>query len=108
MSNKMVKVDIITNPNSMVTVVGRDMGAISAQSVQAVLDYALSETKTYVQEARVQGKFIPLIAEESKIKSVLIMNNGVVYPSSFRVVTLMERIRATTDTLQKIQENEAS
>ena len=94
---KIFKLEMVTKPNAMITVVGRDMGSISASNVEAVLDYALPEAQEIIVKARSANKYRPFITDESKIKSLIIMTNGVVYPSSFRVVTLNERIKEATD-----------
>lgn len=99
---KQLKVEVVLKPNSMITVVGRDMGSISATNVESVIDYTLPEAKLILNEARSKNKYRHFIADESKIKSLIIMTNGIVYPSSFRVVTLNERIREATSQLNDI------
>ena len=104
MSKKELKIGITSNPNSMVTIIGRDMGAISASQVEAVIDFATDEAKYILQNARAQQNYIPFLADETKIKSLVLMTNGKVYPSTFRTVTLMERVKGATDEFGKIQE----
>lgn len=99
---KQLKVEVVLKPNSMITVVGRDMGSISATNVESVIDYTLPEAEMIINEARSKNKYRQFIADESKIKSLIIMTNGIVYPSSFRVVTLNERIREATSQLDDI------
>lgn len=101
-----IKKEMILRPNAMVTVIGRDMGAIAANEVESVIDYALPEAKTILRLAREQGKFVPLIVDDAKIKSLLVMTQGAIYPSTFRVTTLMERIKSATtpDGLKEAQQ----
>lgn len=99
MATKQIKIDVVTRPNCMITVVGRDMGAISATNVESLIDYALPEAQLIISNARNEGKYRQFITDESKIKSLIIMTNGIVYPSSFRVVTLNERIKEATSEL---------
>ncbi len=103
-NTKTLKVEVVRRPNSMITVVGRDMGSISATNVESVIDYALPEAQLVLNKARNENNYRQFIADENKIKSLIIMTNGVVYPSSFRVVTLNERIREATDDYAKLKE----
>lgn len=96
---KTVKYDVNLKANSLITVVGRDLGAISANKVESVMDYLCEEARYIIAEAKTRGKYISLISDEQKIKSIVLMDNGKVYPSTFRVVTLMERIKEATTTV---------
>lgn len=99
---KMLKLETVVKPNAMITVVGRDLGAISAVDVEGIIDYTLPEAQVIIQKAKAGNKYYPFVADDSKIKSLIIMTNGTVYPSTFRVVTLMERIfEATRVDMQK-------
>lgn len=102
MGIKTVKIDVVNRPNSLITVIGRDMGAISADKVEAVVDNSISEAQLIVNKARSENNYRQLITDETKIKSLIIMTNGIVYPSSFRVVTLIERIREATTEINDI------
>lgn len=101
---KELKIDILCKPNSMITVVGQDMGAIAANNVEALIDYTVPEARDIILKARNEGKYCQLIADDSKIKTLIIMTNGIVYPSSFRVVTLADRIRKATSQLDEMME----
>lgn len=105
---KNIKIEVVTRPNVLVNIVGRDMGAVSATKVESVIDFSLPEAKTLLLRARNENKYHPLIGDENKIKSLVLMDNGVVYPSSFRVVTLNDRIREATSELNNIIEKETN
>ena len=89
-------VDYVVRPNRMVTVVGGEFGSVNAHDVQALLDYSAPETKAIAYEYRQQGRYVPLVSDEKKIKSIVIMNGGMAYPSTFRLQTLAARIEEAT------------
>lgn len=100
MNSKTYKIDVVTRPNAMITVIGRDMGAISATEVEAVIDYSVPEAKLIVSLAKTEKRYQQFIADDTKIKSLIIMTTGTVYPSSFRMVTLNERIKEATTEIE--------
>jgi hypothetical protein len=84
--------------NEIVTVVGNNLGAINAQMVESILCASTEEAQNILQESIREGRYCPLIADRSKIKSIVILSNGQVYPSNFRYVTLTRRFtEATSD-----------
>ena len=42
------------------------------------------------------GSYYPLVTNKESIKSIVIMTNGHVYPSTFRAGTLVSRVREAT------------
>lgn len=102
MKQNLLKVDVVNKPNALITVIGRDMGAVSASSVESVIDYTLPEARLLVEEAKNKNKFKPLITDDDKIKSIIVMVNGQIYPSTFRVVTLIDRIKNATSEYKDI------
>lgn len=91
------KVEFMVAANVLIPIIGYDLGMISARKIDAVLDSELDEAKTMVMKAREENRYIALIGNPDKIKSVIRMENGDVYPSSFRVATLVRRIAQATD-----------
>lgn len=83
---------IYMQSNDMVTIVGRDMGAVSAQQVQALIDFNSIEGEHIFNSALENGTYIKFITDKSKIKTLVIMDNGNIYPSTFNLSTLMKRI----------------
>ncbi len=97
MKGEIIKIDAFIQPNTLITIAGRDMGAVAANEIQAVLDFSSKEAQELMYVYRQQGRYVPLIADESKIKSLVIMKGLTVYPSTFRVQTLISRIQEATD-----------
>ncbi len=77
--------------NEMITIVGPKMGAVSANMVESILSIKLEEAQIVLKEALEDGRYCPLIGDKSKIKSLVILSNGQVYPSNFRYDTLKGR-----------------
>lgn len=76
----------------MINLSGCALGAVKAAQIQSVLDSSTPEAANIEQMAREQGKYVPIIADRSTIRSLVRMNNGDVYPSSFLPRTLCRRI----------------
>lgn len=90
------KIYILSNPNTLITIVGRDMGQIAANNVEAIFDFATKEGKDLYTKANEEGRYIRFISDLSKIKCLVLMVNGKVYPSTFTVPTLHNRIKEAT------------
>ena len=81
---------------TMITIVGRDLGTVSALDIEAILDFNAEENKLIMYNARERNQYFPLITDETKIKSLIIMKSGMIYPSTFRLVTISNRIKEVT------------
>lgn len=79
--------------NDVITIVGRDAGAVATSMVEAILDIKAPETELVLETAMRENRYCPLVADKSKIKSLVLLSNGKVYPSTFRVPTLSKRLR---------------
>lgn len=90
------KIYILSNPNNLITIVGRDMGQIAANNVEAIFDFASKEGKDLYAKAIEEGRYVRFISDQSKIKCLVLMINGKVYPSTFTVPTLHNRIKEAT------------
>lgn len=89
-------VDLIVKPVVMVNLIGCDMGAINANEVQALMDYACPEAGLLLAQAREAGRYIPFVGQDAGIKTLVITNSGLVYSSKFRLSTLAKRIQEAT------------
>ena len=78
--------------NDVITIVGRDAGAVAVSMVEAILDIKAPETSIVLENALNENRYCPLVADKSKIKSLVVLSNGKVYPSTFRVPTLSKRM----------------
>lgn len=78
--------------NEMITIVGPKMSAVNADMVESILSIKLEEAQIVLRDAMSEGRYCPLIGDQTKIKSLVILSNGQVYPSNFRYDTLKGRI----------------
>mgnify|MGYP000367553504 CR=1 FL=1 len=104
------KIYIFSNPNNLVTIVGRDMGQIAANNVEAIFDFSSKEGKELFASAIQENRYVRFIADQSKIKCLVLMNNGKVYPSTFTVPTLHNRIKEATtlEPLKALEKGESA
>lgn len=101
MKDKRLNISVVSKPNAQITIIGKDRGAIAATEVESILDYTLEEARDIVTIAKNAGNYIPFMNNDDKIKSIIIMNSGKVYPSSFSVVTLKQRVLEATEEYKK-------
>lgn len=92
---------VYNEPNAIITVIGRDLGAISAQKVEGLLDYNTEEGRWLLNKARESNNFVNLLADESKIKTLVLMDSGKIYPSTFNLSTLAKRIYEATNCIDE-------
>lgn len=82
--------------NDIITIVGKEMGLVSAEKVEGILNIKLDEAQTVIMNAIQNGYYYPLVTNKESIKSIVIMTNGHVYPSTFRAGTLVSRVKEAT------------
>lgn len=72
-----------------INLVTREKGALSVDLIESILMFdknEFEESYQYFNNSINTGTFYPLITEEKKIKSLFVLTNGMVYPSSFRTI----------------------
>lgn len=81
--------------NSVIGIVGQDRCVVATDMIEAILLFNEQKNPEAFQvytEAMDNNFFCPVISDTDKIKSLLILSNGQVYPSIFRVPTLSKRL----------------
>lgn len=85
------------NPNDFITIVGRTNVKVSASKNWALIEFSKeSYGENIFNEALEDGRLIKVITDTNKIRSLILMENNKVYPSTFSVSTLDNRIYLAT------------
>lgn len=79
-----------------VTIVGKSEVRVAVSKIVAVIDIKCEESELILQKSIQEGHFMPFIRDKSKIRSYLLMDNGDLYPSTFRVKTICDRMKEDT------------
>lgn len=95
----------ILNTNSPINIVGRDLGAISANKVESLIDFTTPEAQSLFETAKKNNMYINFISDETKIKTLVLMDSGTLYPSTFNLGTLAKRIYEATNIPELGKEN---
>ncbi|MEY8379437.1 extracellular matrix/biofilm biosynthesis regulator RemA family protein [Ileibacterium valens] len=90
--------EVISATGCYVNIGGQSGVLICAHDVQAILDYSCPEAQGIIVEARNSNRYIPVITDSSRIKSVIVTTNLNVYPSSFRMETVAARLQNALNT----------
>lgn len=75
------------------TAIGCDFGGINGDKINLMIDYRWDNIDEIVQELAQTKNIVPLYAEDNRTKTLLVMDNGSVYPSTFNYPTIDKRIR---------------
>lgn len=75
------------------TAIGCDFGGINGDKVNLMIDYRYEKIDDVVQELAQTKNIIPLYTEDNRTKTLLVMDTGSVYPSTFNYPTIDKRIR---------------
>lgn len=90
-------VEIHDKPNDFITIVGRTNVKVSARKIEALIEFSKgSYGENIFNEALEDGRLIKVITNTNKIRSLILMENNKVYPSTFSVSTLDNRIYLAT------------
>lgn len=90
-------VEIQDKPNDFITIVGRTNVKVSARKIEALIEFSKgSYGENIFNEALEDGRLIKVITDTNKIRSLILMENNKVYPSTFSVSTLDNRIYLAT------------
>lgn len=101
------KLNIYSTPNPQITIVGRDVGKVSASKIESLVDFSSDAAGIILTEALENNTFVKLVTDSSKIKTLVILDNGKVYPSTFKIKALAGRIRKATSILDNGEEDPA-
>ena len=77
-------VEIHDKPNDFITIVGRTNVKVSARKIEALIEFSKgSYGENIFNEALEDGRLIKVITDTNKIRSLILMENNKVYPSTF-------------------------
>ena len=90
-------VEIYDKPNDFITIVGRTNVKVSARKIESIIEFSKgSYGENIFNEALEDGRLVKVLTDTNKIRSLLLMENNKVYPSTFSVSTLDNRIYLAT------------
>lgn len=99
MKNKIIEIQ--DKPNDLITIVGRSNVKVSARKIEALIEFQKGKYGEIIfNEALNTGRFIKVLTDPNKIKSLILMENNKVYPSTFSVSTLENRVYLATHFLK--------
>lgn len=75
------------------TTIGCDLGGINGDKINLMIDYRYENIDDVVQELAQTKNIIPLYTEDNRTKTLLVMDTGSIYPSTFNYPTIDKRIR---------------
>lgn len=74
-----------------VTVIGRNAAGVPVYRIEAILEYNNEKAKEIFHNGLKEGKVVKTLLDETKIKSLVILDSGEIHPSSFHYTTLKQR-----------------
>ena len=89
-------IKVIEHPNTQITIIGGAKATISASMVECLMDFKTDEAKLVMQEALKENRFIKLLTDQKKIKTLIITKDNRVYPSTFGILAVSDRIYKAT------------
>lgn len=93
----MQKNNLQNTGNRMITIVGKSQVKLEVSKIVAIIDADkdsenYQEVNMFVNKALQEGRFQPLLTDKSKIKSYILTENNLIFPSSVKIKTLADRI----------------
>lgn len=87
----------LSSNSRMITIVGKSQVKLEVSKIVAIIDADkdsenYQEVDIFVNKALQEGRFQPLLTDKSKIKSYILTENNIVFPSSVKIKTLADRI----------------
>lgn len=89
----MKRIDYNGLHNTQITIVGNDKTRISAEKVESLVAFDGDAAYMLYTEALNDGRFVKLVTDSRLIKTLVIMDSGRIYPSTFKIKALAGRIR---------------
>lgn len=97
---------IYERPNEMITIVG-SLAQLSAQAIESLIAFNAPSADNIMMDAVHEQRFVPLITDPNKIKTLVLTKDNKVYPSTFSINALASRIyKATTKDYYQREINE--
>lgn len=75
----------------LITIIGRDGAGIPVTKIEAIIEYDNEAAKRIFHIGLDNNKVIKTLLDETKIKSLIILETGEIHPSTFHYITLKKR-----------------
>lgn len=76
-----------------ITIIGRSGAGIPVYRIEAIIEFNSEAAKNLFRNGLNQNKVVKTLLDESKIKSLVILDSGEIHPSTFHYVTLRKRCK---------------
>lgn len=74
-----------------ITIIGRSGAGIPVNRIEAIVEFDNEAAKNIFRNGLTSGKVVKTLLDESKIKSLVILDSGEIHPSTFHYYTLKKR-----------------
>lgn len=75
----------------LITIIGRDGAGIPVTKIEAIVEYDNEAAKKIFHNGLDNNRVIKTLLDETKIKSLIILDSGEIHPSTFHYITLKKR-----------------
>lgn len=100
---KNLNIIVKNQTNNIVTLVGGDLGAVSVDKIESLIDFSTKEAKEIVKKAQEEQRYINYVMDDKKIKTIVVLTNGNVYPCSFNLNTMVKRIEQASSIVKDLE-----
>ena len=74
-----------------ITVIGQNSVAVPVYQIEAIIEYGSQASREISERGLEEGKLIKALLDEDKIKSLILLDNGDIIPSTFHYISLRNR-----------------
>lgn len=92
-------IQLIEHPNAQITIIGGAKATISASMVECLVDFKTDDAKALLHDALNENRFVKLLTDQKRIKTLIITKDNRVYPSTFGIIAVSERVYKATSGL---------
>lgn len=96
MVNKTTPISFELRPVRMINLVGCNSGSVNAQEVQALIEFDNDQAFHILEQAKRNGRYVPLVGDVRQIKTLVMTRSGDLFPSTVRLTTLSRRLEKAT------------
>lgn len=80
------------NSSEFITIIGRTGASVPIHKIEAILEFChQTSAEEIFDKAMKEGRLIKTLVDKDKIRSIVILESGEVYPSTFHYTTLRDR-----------------
>lgn len=77
----------------MITVIGQNTLGIPVKDIEAIIEFGSQASHEIFEIALEEGRLIKALLDEDKIKSLIVLDNGDIIPSTFHFTSLRNRCK---------------